>query len=408
MHFPPVEQQLTYIKKGLADLIREEDLRERLKQSLKDGRPLRVKAGFDPTAPDLHLGHTVLLRKMKHFQDLGHTVIFLIGDMTGLIGDPTGRNITRPPMTREELNRNAETYKAQVFKILDPEKTEVRFNSEWLEKLTFEDLVRLCSKYTLARLLERDDFTKRFKENTPISMHELLYPLSQAYDSVALECDVEMGGTDQTVTLLVGREIQKDYGQQPQIVATVPILEGIDGVEKMSKSKGNYIGITEPPKVMFRKMMQISDELMYRYYELLTDVQMGEIAQLRDEIAAGRQNPMEVKMALAQRIVTDFHSAEEANAAHEAFDREVRQGLEPADTETVELPSAASTDKGVRVDKLLAGVGLAASVSDAVRKIKSGAVEIDGKIQSDLLFTEPRSLLVVRVGKKWKRVRVHE
>ncbi len=408
MHFPPVEQQLTYLKKGLADLIREEDLRERLKQSLKEGRPLRVKAGFDPTAPDLHLGHTVLLRKMKHFQDLGHTVIFLIGDMTGLIGDPTGRNVTRPPMTREDLNRNAETYKSQVFKILDPEKTEVRFNSEWLEGLTFESIVRLCSKYTLARLLERDDFTKRFKENTPISMHELLYPLSQAYDSVALRCDVEMGGTDQTVTLLVGREIQKDYGQPPQIVATVPILEGLDGVEKMSKSKGNYIGITEPPKVMFRKVMQISDELMYRYYELLTDIQMSEISQLREEIAAGHHDPMEAKMSLARRIVLDFHSIEEADAAHEAFNREVRQGLEPSDTETVNLPVSALTEKGIRVDKLIANVGLAASVSDAVRKIKSAAVEIDGRIQNDLLFTEQKQLLVIRVGKKWKRVKLHD
>lgn len=408
MHFPPVDQQLTYLKKGLADLIREEDLRERLTSSLKEGRPLRVKAGFDPTAPDLHLGHTVLLRKMKHFQDLGHTIIFLIGDMTGLIGDPTGRNITRPPMTREELDRNAETYKTQVFKILDPEKTEVRFNSEWLEGLKFEDLVRLCSKYTLARLLERDDFTKRFKESTPISMHELLYPLSQAYDSVALRCDVEMGGTDQTFNLLVGREIQKDYGQQPQIVATVPILEGLDGVEKMSKSKGNYIGVTEQPKVMFRKVMQISDELMYRYYELLTDIQMNEISQLREDIAQGRRDPMEAKMSLARQIVTEFHSSEEAQAAHDAFDREVRQGLEPSDTETVDLPSSARTDKGIRIDKLMATVGLAPSVSDAVRKIKASAVEIDGNVQKDLLFTEPKQLLVIRAGKKWKRVKVHE
>ncbi len=245
MPFPPVEQQLTYIKKGLAELIREEDLRERLIASAKEDRPLRVKAGFDPTAPDLHLGHAVLLRKMKHFQDLGHTVIFLIGEMTGLIGDPTGRNLTRPPMTREEIQRNAETYKAQVFKILDPEKTELRFNAEWLAPLTFEDTIRLCAKYTVAQLLEREDFSKRFKENIPISVHELLYPLAQGYDSVCLHCDVEMGGTDQRFNLLVGRELQRDYGQPPQIVAMVPILEGLDGVEKMSKSKGNYIGITE-------------------------------------------------------------------------------------------------------------------------------------------------------------------
>src|SRR5262249_55839119 len=244
-----IDDQLTYLRKGMAEIIREEDLRERLTKSPHTGKRLRVKAGFDPTSPDLHLGHTVLLRKMKHFQDLGHQVIFLIGDVTGLIGDPTGRNVTRPPMTREAINRNAETYKAQVFKILDPERTEVRFNSSWLEKLEFYDVIRLCSKYTVARILERDDFAKRFREGVPISVHELLYPLAQAYDSVALECDVEMGGTDQKFNLLVGREIQKDFGQPQQIVATVPILEGLDGVNKMSKSLGNYIGITEPPEV---------------------------------------------------------------------------------------------------------------------------------------------------------------
>ena len=306
MRFAPVEEQLTYLKKGLAELIREEELRERLNAYAKEGRPLRVKAGFDPTAPDLHLGHTVLLRKMKHFQDLGHTVIFLIGDMTGLIGDPTGRNITRPPMTREEIQRNAETYKTQVFKILDPEKTEVRFNSAWLGPLTFENVIRLCSKYTVARLLERDDFNKRFKEGTPISVHELLYPLAQGFDSFALECDVEMGGTDQKFNLLVGREIQKDYGQPSQIIATTPLLEGLDGVEKMAKSKGNYIGITEPPKVMFRKIMKISDDLMYRYYELLTDLQMRDITALRDDIAAGRKDPMEVKMTLGRALSPIF------------------------------------------------------------------------------------------------------
>ena len=277
----PVSEQLEYLKKGFAEIIREEDLKERLEQCAKAGRPLRVKAGFDPTAPDLHVGHTVLLRKLKHFQDLGHTVIFLIGDMTGLIGDPTGRNITRPPMTREQIDQNAETYKAQVFKILDPDKTEIRFNSEWLEPLKFEDMIRLCSKYTVARILERDDFSKRLKEGTPISMHELLYPLAQGYDSVMLKCDVELGGTDQKFNLLVGRELQRDFGQPPQIVATTPLLEGTDGVEKMSKSKGNYIGITEPPKVMFRKIMGISDELMWRYWELLTDLSLAEIAALK-------------------------------------------------------------------------------------------------------------------------------
>jgi tyrosyl-tRNA synthetase len=403
--FLPVEQQLAYIKKGLAELIREEELRERLTAAAKERRPLRVKAGFDPTAPDLHLGHTVLLRKMKHFQDLGHTVIFLIGDMTGLIGDPTGRNVTRPPMTRDEIQRNAETYKEQVFKILDPDKTEVRFNSAWLEPLSFENVIRLCSKYTVARLLERDDFSMRYKEGIPIFVHEILYSLAQGFDSVALECDVEMGGTDQKFNLLVGREIQKDYGQPPQIIATVPILEGIDGIEKMSKSKGNYIGITEPPKVMFLKVMKISDDLMYRYYELLTDLQLNEIEKLREDVAAGRKDPMEVKMALAQRIVSDFHSAAEANAAHQAFDREVRQGLEPVDTETVDLPAGASNERGIRIDKLLAILGLADSVTDATRKIKAGAVEINGNVHRDLLLSGARGVLVIRYGKKWKRVR---
>ena len=406
MTFPPVEQQLEYLKKGLAELIREEDLRERLTRSAQEGRPLVVKAGFDPTAPDLHLGHTVLIRKLTHFQDLGHRVVFLIGDMTGLIGDPTGRNITRPPMTRADVERNAETYKNQVFKILDPVKTEVIFNSQWLETLKFEDIIRLCSRYTVARLLERDEFSKRYKEGVPISVHELLYPLAQAYDSVALKCDVEMGGTDQKFNLLVGREIQRDYGLAPQIVATVPILEGIDGIEKMSKSKNNYIGIAEPPKVMFRKIMQISDDLMFRYYELLTDLSIPQIAELRAAVSAGHQDPMEVKMALGRRIVADFHSAAEADEAHEAFNREVRQGQEPADTETVDAPPETKTAAGLRIDKLIAKVGLADSVSDAVRKLKAGAVEINGERITELNLASPGDLLVVRVGKKWKRVRV--
>lgn len=406
MPFAPVDEQITYLKKGLAELIREEELRDRLTAAAKQNRPLRVKAGFDPTAPDLHLGHTVLLRKMKHFQDLGHTVIFLIGDMTGLIGDPTGRNITRPPMTRDEINHNAETYQQQVFKILDPQKTEIRFNSSWLEPLTFENVIRLCSKYTVARLLERDYFANRLKEGTPISVHELLYPLAQGFDSFALECDVELGGTDQKFNLLVARDIQKDYGQPPQIIATVPILEGLDGVEKMSKSKGNYIGINEPPKVMFRKVMQISDELMYRYYELLTDLQTNEIVRLRESVAGGLRDPMDVKMELGRRIVTDFHSVEEADSAVDAFNREVRQGLEPADTETVDLPPQARTGAGIRVDKLVALVGLADSVTDATRKIKAGAVEIDGKIQKEISLSGASGTLVVRVGKKWKRVRI--
>ena len=319
----PVPEQLPYLKKGFVEIIREEDLLDRLKL----GRPLRIKAGFDPTAPDLHVGHTVLLRKMKHFQDMGHTVIFLIGDMTGLIGDPTGRNITRPPMTREQIGLNAETYKAQVFKILEPEKTELRFNSEWLEPMKFEDLIRLSAKYTVARILERDDFAKRLKENTPISMHELMYPLAQGYDSVMLKCDVELGGTDQKFNLLVGRELQRDFGQPAQIVATVPLLVGTDGVEKMSKSKGNYIGITEPPKVMFRKVMGISDDLMWRYWELLTDLSLAEIAALKS------REPMQVKKELAARIVADFHSAADAKQAADDFAREVQQGAEPSDME---------------------------------------------------------------------------
>jgi tyrosyl-tRNA synthetase len=397
--FPPVDEQLTYLKKGLSELIREEDLKERLSASLKSGKPLRVKAGFDPTAPDLHLGHTVLLRKMKHFQDLGHQVIFLIGDMTGLIGDPTGRNITRPPMTRDEINRNAETYRQQVFKILDPARTEIRFNSEWLEPLRFEDIVRLCGKYTVARILERDDFSKRYKEGVPISIHEFLYPLAQGFDSVALQCDVEMGGSDQKFNLLVGRELQRDYGQAAQIVATVPLLEGTDGVEKMSKSKGNYIGITEAPKVMFRKVMGISDELMWRYYELLTDVSLAQIEQLK------ARPPMDVKMQLAARIVEDFHSAADAQQAADDFTREVRQGGVPSDIETIDLPADARGGDGIRIVKLLVAAGLVDSRTDAERKLKAGAVEINGERHSELTLAGATGELTVRVGKKWKKVR---
>lgn len=394
-----IDEQLAYLKKGLAELISEEELRERLLEAQKQGRPLRVKAGFDPTAPDLHLGHTVLLRKMKHFQDLGHTVIFLIGDMTGLIGDPTGRNTTRPPMTREEIQANAETYKAQVFKILDPEKTEVRFNSEWLEPLRFADVIHLCAKYTVARLLERDDFARRFRENIPIAVHELLYPLAQAYDSVALRCDVELGGTDQKFNLLVGREIQRDYGQPPQIVATVPILEGLDGVEKMSKSKGNYVGINEPPEVMFNKLMSISDELMWRYYELLTDLSPAEIERLKQGVARGELHPKNVKMDLARRIVTDFHSAAEAERAAREWERVVSAGEVPSELETVRLNSGP-----LRIDKVLARAGLAPSVAEATRKLKEGAVEVNGeRITGFVTLTSPGEY-VIRLGKKWKRV----
>ena len=373
-------------------MIREEDLRERLAL----GRPLRVKAGFDPTAPDLHLGHTVLLRKMKHFQDLGHTVIFLIGDMTGLIGDPTGRNALRPSMTRPEIEKNAETYKSQVFKILDPEKTEIRFNSEWLDPLRFEDVVKLCGKYTVARMLERDDFSKRYAGNIPISMHELLYPLAQAYDSVALQCDVEMGGTDQKFNLLVGRELQRDYGQRAQIVATVPILEGLDGVEKMSKSKGNYIGITEPPADMFRKIMNMSDSLIWRYYELLTDVSMEEIAGLREG------NALDAKLSLGKRIVADFHSAEEADRVASSWGK-----APPVET----LEHFTVTD--VRLNRILVQARFVSSVTEADKLLKgSTTVSVQSvPAGNELTVTGPTQKLepgdyIVRAGKKYKHVTV--
>ena len=394
-----IDQQLTYLRKGMAEIIREEDLRERLIQAEKTGRKLRVKAGFDPTAPDLHLGHTVLLRKMKHFQDLGHTVIFLIGDMTGRIGDPTGRNVTRPPLDQAAIDRNAETYKQQVFKILDPEKTEIRFNSQWLAPLKWEEVIRLTSKYTVARILERDDFAKRLKEGVAISMHELMYPLAQGYDSVALQCDVEMGGTDQKFNLLVGRELQRDYGQPPQIVATVPILEGLDGVNKMSKSLGNYIGITEPAEVMFRKIMQVSDELMWRYYELLTDRSLEDIAALK-----ASQHPMDAKVALGRSVVADFHSAEAADQAVEVFNAVVRRKEVPTEIRTVEMPEDLLVDGSVRLDKLIARIGLAPSVSEAVRRIKANAVDINGEKCKELLVKNPPSEMVIQVGKQWRRV----
>ncbi len=385
-----VDEDLIYLKKGMAELIREEDLRERLLVARREGRPLRVKAGFDPTAPDLHLGHTVLLRKMKHFQDLGHTVIFLVGDSTAMIGDPSGRNVTRPPLTSEEIQANTETYKAQVFKILDPVKTEVRFNSEWLGKMGFEDIVRLCSKYTVARILERDEFAKRYAGNVPISVHELLYPLVQGYDSVALRCDVEMGGTDQKFNLLVGRELQKDFGQPSQIVATMPLLEGLDGEKKMSKSLGNYIGIAEEPGVMFRKTMQISDELMWRYYELLTDKSMAEIQALKST------HPMDAKKDLARIIVTDFHSAEAAGEADRQFSSVVQNKQVPDMMETFVLPEP------MRLDKVLVASGLAASMADAVRKLKSNAVEVNGAKQSDQ-FLVLEGAHILKVGKNWRR-----
>src|SRR6184192_1911604 len=309
--FAPVDEQLTYLKKGSSEIIRESELREKLERSRASGTPLRVKAGFDPTAPDLHLGHTVLLRKLKHFQDLGHTVIFLIGDFTGMIGDPTGRSATRPPLSAEELMRNAKTYMEQVFKILSPRTTEIRFNNEWFEKMKSSEWIRLAAKFTVSQMLEREDFHKRFQDEKPIALHELLYPLAQGYDSVALKCDVELGGTDQKFNLLVGRELQRSYGQASQVVLTTPILEGLDGTQKMSKSFGNAIGINEKPLEMYGKLMSTSDELMWKYYELLTDLSLAEIGKLKNE------HPMQAKKALAERIVSGFHSTAAAKAAAE-------------------------------------------------------------------------------------------
>src|SRR5271165_4210250 len=362
--FPPVDEQLAYLRKGAAEIIRESDLRERLEQSLRSGKPMRVKAGFDPTAPDLHLGHTVLMRKLKHFQDMGHTVIFLIGDFTGLIGDPTGRSATRPPLSREQIDQNAETYKAQVFKILDRDKTEVRFNSEWLDKPGYEGFIRLAAKFTVSQMLEREDFHKRFEEEKPIAMHELLYPIAQGYDSVALEADVELGGTDQKFNLLMGRELQRHYGQLPQIVLTTALLEGTDGVQKMSKSYGNYIGITEPPQEMFGKVMSISDELMWRYYELLTDLTTREIDALKQDVAKGAAHPMKLKQELGLRIVRDFHGPAAADHAAQDWSRMFQKDETPEDLPLVRVkfaevaaPNASATADGVvqvRLDKLLA------------------------------------------------------
>src|SRR5438105_3529619 len=331
--FKPVEEQLAYLKKGSSEIIRETELRAKLEKSRATGKPLRVKLGLDPTAPDLHLGHTVVLRKLKHFQDLGHTVIFLIGDFTGMIGDPTGRSVTRPPLTREEIDENAETYKAQVFKILNPQKTVIDFNSRWFSKFTAEDFIRLAAKYTVSQMLEREEFHKRFHEERPIAVHELLYPLAQGYDSVALESDVELGGTDQKFNLLVGRELQRAYGQESQVVLTTPILEGLDGVQKMSKSLGNAIGIHEPPLEMYGKIMSISDEMMWRYYELLTDVQVPDIEKMRREA-----HPMQAKKDLARRIVADFHSAEAAAQAGEDWAKQFQKDQIPGVLEQITVP----------------------------------------------------------------------
>jgi tyrosyl-tRNA synthetase len=396
--FAPVDEQLTYLKKGSAEIIREADLRAKLEKSRATGKPLRVKLGMDPTAPDLHLGHTVVLRKLKHFQDLGHTAIFLIGDFTGMIGDPTGRSATRPPLTREQVEENAETYKAQVFKILDPQKTVIDFNRRWFGEFTADDFVRLMAKYTVSQLLEREDFHRRFQDEKPISMHELLYPLVQGYDSVALEADVELGGTDQRFNLLVGRELQRAYGQESQAVLTTPILEGLDGVQKMSKSLGNAIGIHEPPLEMYGKVMSISDEMMWRYYELLTDVQIADIEKMKRET-----HPMQAKKELARRIVADFHSAEAAAKAAEDWAMQFQKHQVP---DTLEETAIDVPENRLRIDKLLARAGLAGSVSDAGRLVKQGAVRVNGTVVNDpttVLDISARPTL--QVGRTIKRVR---
>ncbi len=397
----PVPEQLAYLRKGAAEIISEPELTARLTAARAAGRPLKVKAGFDPTAPDLHLGHTVLLRKLKHFQDLGHTVYFLIGDFTGMIGDPTGRSATRPPLTEAEIARNAETYRSQVFKILDPAKTQIVFNRSWLGSLSAADVVRLCGKYTVARMLERDDFHKRFAANQPISIHEFLYPLAQAYDSVALAADVELGGTDQKFNLLVGRDIQREYGQAPQIVLTTPLLEGLDGVQKMSKSLDNTIGITEPAESMFGKLMSVSDTLMWRYMLLLTDRSEAEIAALQAAVAAGTHHPMTVKKDLAEQIIRDFHPAAAARAARDTFERVFQQRTQPAEMRRVKAdPALISPQRTIRLDKLVAALQLAPSVSEAARLIKAGAVSIDGQPQRELIVAlKDRAALDLKVGK---------
>jgi tyrosyl-tRNA synthetase len=410
MAFAPVEEQLDYIRKGAAEIIRESELRDKLEESRKMGKPLRVKAGFDPTAPDLHLGHTVLIRKLKHFQDLGHSVIFIIGDFTGMIGDPTGRSATRPPLSREEIEKNAETYKAQVFKILDSKKTEIPFNSEWLNKLGADGFIRLAAKYTVSQMLEREDFHKRFQEEKPIALHELLYPLAQGYDSVAIEADVELGGTDQKFNLLVGRGLQRAYGQQSQVVLTMPLLEGLDGVQKMSKSYGNYVGIAEPPQEMFGKLMSISDELMWRYWELLTDTSSAGIEAMKQQVASGRLHPMTAKKGLATKIVADFHSESAAKEASENWERIFQKKEVPADIPQVAVNYAdiAAKDGGaVKLDKLLARCGLADSVSDGLRKIKAKSVQIDGTVKTEpILHVEVPAEMTIRVGRLLRKVTI--
>ena len=396
--FKDVEEQFTYLKKGSVEIIQEDELKAKLKRSLEEKKPLQIKAGFDPTAPDIHLGHTVLLRKMKHYQDLGHDVVFLIGDFTGLIGDPSGRSKTRPAMTREEINANAETYKNQVFKILDPETTIIDFNSRWLGELSSFEIIKLMAKYTVARILERDDFANHLGQGQPISTHELLYPLMQAYDSVALKTDVELGGTDQKFNLLVGRDIQREFGLEPQIVHTMPLLEGLDGVEKMSKSLDNYVGITEPPGEIFGKIMSISDPLMYRYYELVTDVSLKDIEDMRDRAARGSLHPRDLKARLAQSVVADFWGNAEAETAAREFNRIFSQGDVPSDMEEIRVQGDT-----IPVLDLLTEHGLLPSRGEAKRLIRQGGVYLDGQRVESLeleLDLGERPEIVLKIGKK--------
>jgi tyrosyl-tRNA synthetase len=395
-----IDEQLAYLRKGAVEVIREDDLRAKLEKSARTGTPLRVKLGADPTAPDIHLGHTVVIRKLRAFQELGHTVIFLIGDFTGLIGDPSGKSATRPQLTREEINANAETYKTQIFKLLDPEKTEIRFNSEWMDKLGADGFIRLASHVTVKQILERDDFARRLAEERPIALHELLYPLTQAYDSVALAADVELGGTDQKFNLLVGRNLQREYNQEPQVVITTPLLEGTDGVQKMSKSLDNYIGINEPPSEMFGKVMSISDELMWRYYELLTDLRVEEIKALRAEAETGGRNPRDIKVELAKRIITDFHSADEARRAEEEFNRVFKRKEMP---ENIEERAVAFGPWELK--QLLVEIGLASSKAEARRLIEQGGVSVDGercdpKINQILPLNPDKPGYDIKVGKR--------
>jgi tyrosyl-tRNA synthetase len=365
-----LDEQLEYLAKGTVDLIEKNDLKAKISR----GKPLTIKVGFDPTAPDIHLGHTVVIRKMRHFQQLGHRVIFLIGDFTGLIGDPTGKKATRPALTKEEVLANAETYRKQVYKILDPEKTEIRFNSEWLGALGAEGMIKLAAKYTLARVLERDDFRKRFDAHQPIAIHELLYPLAQGYDSVALQCDVEMGGTDQLFNLLVGRDLMREYGQEPQVVLTMPLLEGLDGVEKMSKSLGNYIGINEEPGSIFGKIMSISDALMWKYYMLCTDLTPAQVTEARREVESGARHPMDAKKALAKSIIRDFHNADAAEHAEAEFRRVFSERQAPTDLEETTLPASAEPQL---LTKIITAAKLAESNKDATRLVAQGGVLVD-------------------------------